>query len=187
MEQQLADGEENVRLFIQCNPHNPSGRVWTEEELRKMGDLCQCHGIWIISDEIHCDLLRKGQKHIPLAKLFPDNDHIIICTAPSKTFNIAGSPMSHLFISQKSGEKRVAALVYRGLVTIQCRGYTDGLCFRRRVVGTVETVPGRQFHLLENATGSRGAESTVPYPAVYLPGLGRYLGVSGTSGRQDTM
>lgn len=105
MERQLADRAKNIKLFILCHPHNPTGRVWSEEELRKMGDLCQRHDIWIISDEIHCDLLRKGQQHMPLAKLFPDNDRIITCTAPSKTFNLAGSPMSHLFIPHKAMRK----------------------------------------------------------------------------------
>lgn len=86
-------------LFILCSPHNPSGRVWKEEELRKMADLCFENGVRIISDEIHFDLLRMGQKHIPLAKLYPEEKRIITCTAPSKTFNLAGNALSNIFIS----------------------------------------------------------------------------------------
>ena len=87
-----------VSLVILSNPHNPTGRIWTEEELRKIGELALKHDLWIISDEIHCDLLRVGRQHIPLAKLFPDNDKIITCMAPSKTFNLAGLMLSNIII-----------------------------------------------------------------------------------------
>ncbi|MFC6604800.1 aminotransferase class I/II-fold pyridoxal phosphate-dependent enzyme [Ectobacillus funiculus] len=81
-----------------CNPHNPTGRVWTEEELRRLGDICVKNDMWIISDEIHCDLLRMGKKHIPLAKLFPEYDKLVTCMAPSKTFNTAGLMLSNIII-----------------------------------------------------------------------------------------
>lgn len=95
-EQKAAD--EKTTLLILCNPHNPSGRVWTEEELKRLGDICIKNNLWIISDEIHCDLLRVGKNHIPLAKLFPDYDKLITCMAPSKTFNIAGLMLSNIII-----------------------------------------------------------------------------------------
>ncbi|WP_337237835.1 aminotransferase class I/II-fold pyridoxal phosphate-dependent enzyme, partial [Proteus faecis] len=79
----------NIKLFILCNPQNPTGKVWIEEELIKMGKLCIENDIWIISDEIHCDLLRNGVTHTPIAKLFPHYEKIITCMAPSKTFNLA--------------------------------------------------------------------------------------------------
>lgn len=91
-----ADGK--TTLLILCHPHNPTGRVWTEEELRRLGDICVRNNLWVISDEIHCDLLRKGKQHIPLAKLFPDYDRIITCMAPSKTFNLAGLMLSNVII-----------------------------------------------------------------------------------------
>ena len=90
--------DEKTTLFILCSPHNPSGRIWTEEELMKLGEICIKNNLWIISDEIHCDLLRAGKKHIPLAKLFPDYDKIITCMAPSKTFNMAGLMISNVII-----------------------------------------------------------------------------------------
>ncbi|MGM0890572.1 MAG: MalY/PatB family protein [Bacillota bacterium] len=90
--------DEKVSLCIFCNPHNPSGRVWTEEELKKFGDICLKNNVWIISDEIHCDLLRNGKVHTPLAKLFPQTDRIITCMAPSKTFNMAGLMFSNVII-----------------------------------------------------------------------------------------
>ncbi|MGA2079309.1 MAG: PatB family C-S lyase [Holophaga sp.] len=85
-------------LCIFCNPHNPTGRVWTPEELRRFGGICLDNGVRIISDEIHCDLLRCAQVHTPLAKLFPDSDRIITCMAPSKTFNLAGFMFANVLI-----------------------------------------------------------------------------------------
>jgi len=90
--------DEDVVLAILCNPHNPTGRVWTVEELKKIGDICLDNKLAIISDEIHCDLLRQGVSFTPLAKLFPDSDQIITCMAPSKTFNLAGSMFANIVI-----------------------------------------------------------------------------------------
>lgn len=90
--------DDRVTLCIFCNPHNPSGRVWTEEELTRVGKICLDNNVIIISDEIHCDLLRNGKKHIPMAKLFPKSDKIITCMAPTKTFNIAGFMISNIII-----------------------------------------------------------------------------------------
>lgn len=93
--------DEKVSLCIFCNPHNPSGRVWTPEELKNFGKFCLENNVWIISDEIHCDLLRNGEVHTPLAKLFPQTDRIITCMAPSKTFNMAGLMLSNVIIPNK--------------------------------------------------------------------------------------
>lgn len=99
-------GDDAVKLCIFCNPHNPTGRVWTEEELRRVGDICKKHGLWLISDEIHCDILRMDQTHIPMAKLFPDYDKLVTCMAPSKTFNMAGFMFSNVII-RNSGLRKV--------------------------------------------------------------------------------
>lgn len=88
----------NTSLCIFCNPHNPTGRVWTESELKKLGDICIENNLWVISDEIHCDLLRCDQRHTPLAKVIPDFDRVITCMAPSKTFNLAGMMLSNIVI-----------------------------------------------------------------------------------------
>ena len=83
-----ADG---VKYFILCNPHNPVGRVWTREELKAVGDICVKHGVRIISDEIHSDLMLDGHKHIPMASVSPEIAAITTtCIAPSKAFNLAG-------------------------------------------------------------------------------------------------
>ncbi|MEA4869946.1 Cystathionine beta-lyase PatB [bioreactor metagenome] len=88
----------SCKMFFHCNPQNPTGRVFTEEEQRKIGELCFANGVFIVSDEIHEDLTRAGIQHIPLAKLFPGERRIITCTSPSKTFNLAGNNHAHLFI-----------------------------------------------------------------------------------------
>lgn len=96
LESQLADP--NNKIMLLCSPHNPVGRVWTEDELCRIADLCHKHDVILISDEIHCDLVRKGVKHTPVAKLRPDYD-IITCVSPSKTFNIAGLEIANVIFS----------------------------------------------------------------------------------------
>lgn len=91
-----------VKMFILCSPHNPVSRVWTEEELRKMGDICLANDVMVISDEIHNDLVYSGNKHIIFGSLSEElADISITCTAPSKTFNLAGMQASNVIISNK--------------------------------------------------------------------------------------
>lgn len=90
--------DNNIKLFLLCNPHNPVGRVWTKEELEKIGDICVKHGVTVVSDEIHEDFVFKG-KHIPFASIKPEFAEIsITCTSPSKTFNLASMMISNIFI-----------------------------------------------------------------------------------------
>ncbi|WP_299317259.1 MalY/PatB family protein [uncultured Maribacter sp.] len=89
---------EKCVLGIFCNPHNPTGRVWSSDELQELGEICLANGLTIISDEIHCDLVRDDQSFTPMAKLFPDTDRIITCMAPSKTFNLAGNLFANIII-----------------------------------------------------------------------------------------
>lgn len=99
--EELAKNPSN-KVFILCSPHNPVGRVWKEEELRKIVDICKENNVWIISDEIHCDIIRKGINHKPLEVVCPDyKDKIITCVAPSKTFNLAGMQLSNIIINNK--------------------------------------------------------------------------------------
>lgn len=90
-----------AKLLIWCNPQNPTGRVWTEEELRKVAAIVEKHNLWIISDEIHCDLLRQGVKHIPMAKIMPEYKKLITCTSVSKAFNMAGMIFAEIIIRDK--------------------------------------------------------------------------------------
>ena len=96
LEEKLASG---VKMMILCNPHNPVGRVWERDELERLGQLCLAHDVLVISDEIHGDLIYEGYRHIPFSSLSQDlAQQSIVCTAPSKTFNLAGLQTSNLII-----------------------------------------------------------------------------------------
>ncbi len=90
--------DNRIKLFLLCNPHNPGGRVWTAEELTKIGNICLKHGVIVVSDEIHQDIILKG-KHTVFAGLNKDfEQNCVICTSPSKTFNLASMLISNIFI-----------------------------------------------------------------------------------------
>ena len=94
--------ENNVKLFLLCSPHNPVGRVWTKEELMRMGDICLKLGVTVVSDEIHADFVYPGYQHFVFAGLKSAfNDITITCTAPTKTFNLAGLQISNIFIANR--------------------------------------------------------------------------------------
>ena len=94
LEKQAADPK--AKVLILCSPHNPVGRVWTKEELARLGEICKRHQVLVISDEIHSDIIFSGHSHtpFPLASDAP----CILCTAPGKTFNVAGLRASNIFI-----------------------------------------------------------------------------------------
>ena len=95
-----------VKLLILCNPHNPVGRVFTREELIRIGQICLEAGIYIISDEIHSDLIMPGHEHTVLAALGDAlNDITMTCTSPSKTFNLAGMQLSNIVIHNQAMRK----------------------------------------------------------------------------------
>ena len=90
--------EEKIKLFFLCSPHNPVGRVWTRDELTRLGDICVKHQVIVVSDEIHHDFVFHGE-HIVFANLKKEYEDIsIVCTSPSKTFNLAGMLLSNIFI-----------------------------------------------------------------------------------------
>lgn len=125
---------EQVKLFFLCNPHNPVGRVWTKEELERLGDICYRNQVIIISDEIHADFVWKG-KHQVLANLKEKfRDITVTCTSPSKTFNLAGLQVSNIFIAdpglRRRFKRQIAASGYSqlnalGLVACEA-AYRDG-------------------------------------------------------------
>lgn len=126
--------QENVKLFILCNPHNPTGRVWSIEELTKMGDICYKHQVLVVSDEIHSDFVFQG-KHQVFAGLKEEYKKMTVtCTSPSKTFNLAGLQVSNIFIADEKLrtqlKKELAATGYSqlnimGLVACEA-AYRDG-------------------------------------------------------------
>lgn len=100
--EKILSGSSRVRMLILCSPHNPVGRVWTREELAQLGELCLRHGVIVVADEIHGDLVYEGHQHTPLALLSGElAQNSITCTAPSKTFNLAGLQTANIIIPNR--------------------------------------------------------------------------------------
>lgn len=97
-----------VRLFILCNPHNPAGRVWKCEELLHMNELCMKHGVKVIADEIHCELVMPGHTFVPFASISEDTlNNSITCNSPSKSFNTAGLQIANIICNDKKTRLRI--------------------------------------------------------------------------------
>jgi len=99
MERKAADPR--VKLYFLCNPHNPSGRVWTEEELRRVAEIMFRNDVFIFCDEIWRDIIRMDVTHTSLLRLYPGRRGYLVATAPSKTFNLAGNQLANLIIPDK--------------------------------------------------------------------------------------
>ena len=105
-ERKCADSR--VRIFLLCNPHNPAGRVWTEEELRRMGDICLKHGVFVIADEIHCELVMPDHRYTPFASISSKFlHHSATCVAPTKAFNIAGLQIANIIVKDSQKRERI--------------------------------------------------------------------------------
>lgn len=112
LENKLANPQ--TSLMILCNPHNPVGRIWTAEELARIGELCEKHGVTVLSDEIHCDITAPGESYVPFASVNEQCRRIsVTAIASSKTFNIAGLQSACLF----AADPHLRHKVWRGLNT----------------------------------------------------------------------
>lgn len=97
-----------VKVFLLCNPHNPAGRVWTREELTRMGNICLQHGVFVISDEIHCEFTMPGHTYTPFASIREDfAQHSAVCISPSKAFNIAGLQIANIIVKDDGIRQKV--------------------------------------------------------------------------------
>ena len=100
--------DDKVKVMLLCNPHNPAGRVWTKEELTRTGDICMRHGVTVIADEIHCELVYPGHTYTPFASLSEDFlKHSVTCVSPSKAFNIAGLQIANIIAADESIRQRI--------------------------------------------------------------------------------
>lgn len=129
------------KLLLFCNPHNPVGRVWTKTELKRLGDICLKHGVFIISDEIHCDIIMPGHRFTSFASVSKELEHeMMTCISPSKTFNLAGLETSCVImenekkfrkfkerLSLNAQDGRVNALGYKAceIAYTQCGDWLD--------------------------------------------------------------
>ena len=105
-----------VKLMLLCNPHNPAGRVWTPEELRRIGDICLRRDILVVADEIHCELVMPGFRYTPFASLSEEfARRSVTCASPSKAFNLAGVQVANIFAADAGlhGRRRVARRAQR--------------------------------------------------------------------------
>lgn len=124
----------HVKLFILCSPHNPVGRVWTAEELRRIGEICRRYDVRVVSDEIHCDFAFPEHPHTPFVKACPEMaEHTMVCTAPSKSFNLAGLQVSNIFIPgqqlRSRFERELEVCSYHGinyLGAVACKAAYQG-------------------------------------------------------------
>ncbi|MCQ2105839.1 MAG: pyridoxal phosphate-dependent aminotransferase [Fibrobacter sp.] len=112
LEKALANPQTSLLIF--CNPHNPVGKIWTAEEMARVGELCKKHSVTVISDEIHCDLTKPNKCYIPFASVSDTcRDISIVCMAPTKTFNIAGLQTAAVSVANPTLRHKV----WRGLNT----------------------------------------------------------------------
>jgi cystathionine beta-lyase len=106
LEEKTSDPD--AKLLLLCNPHNPVGRVWTRDELTETGNICLRNHVTVVSDEIHCDLVFPGHTHIPFASVNEEFlHHSATCTAPSKTFNLAGIQVANILAADETMRRKI--------------------------------------------------------------------------------
>lgn len=106
LERKAADPR--VKLMLLCNPHNPAGRVWSPEELRRIGEICLRNDVFIVADEIHCELVMPGYRYTPFASLSEEFLHrSVTCASPSKAFNLAGLQVANIFAADKAVREKI--------------------------------------------------------------------------------
>ena len=104
--------DDKVKLMLLCNPHNPAGRVWTREELTRIGEICLRHGVTVVSDEIHCEFAYPGHTYTPFASISDDFLHrSVTCVSPSKAFNIAGLQIANIVCADEAVRQRINEVI----------------------------------------------------------------------------
>lgn len=103
---------DKTTVFLLCNPHNPTGRVWSKEELRRMNDICLRHGVKVVSDEIHCELVMPGYRFTPFASVSDAcRDNCVTLNSPSKSFNIAGLQIANIICKNAEWRRRIDRII----------------------------------------------------------------------------
>ncbi len=167
------------KFIIWCSPQNPSGRIWTVEELREVADFAARNGLLLVSDEVHHDLVYAGQTFVPMAVAVPEaRDRLITATAASKTFNIAGQKTGNLIIADVKLREKMAARLQSldyvanslGLKMVTAAYSPEGAAWADAQMAHLERVPAdlrcrRQCH----------SGRPVAAAAIYLSWMGRFL------------
>jgi cystathionine beta-lyase len=177
---------ERPRLFILCHPHNPVGKVWHAEELRALGEVCLRHGVLVVSDEIHADLIMNpDRRHVPFATLgdnFARNS--ITCTSPSKTFNLAGLQIANVIISDTARREALLRVMdangnhgVNSLAMVACEA-----AYRRGepwLQGLLDYLKGNHLHFAQTVHRQMPGLRVFRADALYLAWLDcRALGLS---------
>ena len=169
----LAEKAKGAKLLMLCSPHNPVGRVWTEEELKKVGEICLENDLYVVSDEIHFDLDYTGYHKVFIEAVPELKDRAIICTAPSKTFNLAGNAQSNIFIPNEEIRKK-----FEADLSLHCGHYLGTFAYASTTAayeGGEEWLDNLLLHLLKNrAVLQEGLHEIIP-EAVLSPLEGTYL------------
>ena len=165
--------EHDVKLFIFCTPHNPVGRVWKKQEIQKVLDICKKHGVYVLADEIHQDIVMKGHHQIPAASVGDYDEILITLTASTKTFNLAGCQNSILVIpdahlrgmyDQYLNEIRIKGGNAFGYIAVRS-AYENGREWLEEVLDIIEG----NYHLMRETLERE-------LPKVWIPELeGTYL------------
>ena len=156
-------------MLILCSPHNPVGRVWSAEELRRLVDICVVNDVLIVSDEIHDDLIMPGYEHTTIMRVMrPDEyDHVIVCTAPSKTFNLAGCQASVIYVPDEDVRTRFSDGFRRlAQFSLNIFGYTSTIAAYEECADWLDELIGvvwGNYELLSNWVARRHPE-LVAYP-----------------------
>lgn len=160
-----------VKAFILCSPHNPVGRVWDEEELARIAEICARHGVFVISDEIHADFAF-AKRHIPFP-LVAKNDDYAVCTSPSKSFNLAGLQISNIYIPSPAVRKNFEDELDRiGYWEPNCMGLAAG---KAAYDGGGEWLDCLKEYLAQNIAFVREYAATNLPQIKFYPPEGTYL------------
>ncbi|PIE70048.1 MAG: cystathionine beta-lyase [Deltaproteobacteria bacterium] len=180
---EAACADPNVTLAILCNPHNPVGRVWRPGELKAFGECCAAHGVQVVSDEIHGDLILPGHTFTPFASIEKFGETCITCTAPSKTFNLAGLQTANIIIPDPDLRKRFRAeLQAAGLMGINPFGkvaceaaYAEGEPWLEKLI---DYLAGNFQTLKHTLTAQAPGIRITPLEGTYLVWMDfRYTGI----------
>jgi cystathionine beta-lyase len=160
--QGMREAPSRAWILVICNPHNPIGRLWSPEEVTKAGEIAIAHGATVISDEIHCELLYDGYRHVPFGAISEEfARHSIVCFAPSKTFNLAGLSASSIIIPDKA---------MRDKFSVTRIGMMPGpnlFALARTAAGIPAREPGVRNEILRGAaTEGKGHRAAGHLPAV---------------------
>ncbi len=177
----------NASMVILCSPHNPVGRVWTKPELSRVVQLCQKHKVLLVSDEIHADLIMPGHRFVSCGAFFNEYEGIILVSAPSKTFNVAGLQIAHTIIKHTPTRRKLAAAYQRlhlsgpnalAMAALKA-AYTGGDAWvdaqNKHIVENYQTLKARWESFADDAY-------IAPLEGTYLAWLDvRFTGINGTA------